>query len=590
VADLEPRLTSLVRRELLRRQMDPRSPERGQYEFVQALIREVAYNTLSKKDRKKLHLAAARYFESMGGDEIAGALATHYLAAHANASEPAEQEALATQARIALKAAAARAESLGSFTQAASFLGQALAVTDDPVEQANLLLQAGTDERIAGDHEAAEGHFRRAISMAADANADAVQARATAALARLLIRATRPQEARDLLEPALVELASVGEEPVTRLQLHYARALSSLGEGARSSALLEEVLDSAERHGYIDVIVDGLHLKANWLWNAFRRREAFAVVEGARKLAEENAMTDDLIEIMSALANAASEFDAEEGVVAMREVMAIARRTGRRDSLMAATANFGYHAFIAGLWDEALAELEATMPEDMAPGHRGVMLNNWADIKACRGENVDEAISELERLEQGRGRRASVFRLDTQQLAQAARGDFKGASKTYESSLELSPGDANEVTYRCGRWELWAGDVDEARRLHASFVETGAYGPLVEARRQTLEAGIAASEGRTSDAIALYRDALKNWRDTHSGWDEALTGIDMAMLLDPSDPEVAAVIKSTREILERLRAKPYLELLDRAVANYSETHSSPSLPAEPKMEPATTTI
>ena len=86
-ADLEPRLAALVRRELFRREMDARSPERGQYAFVQALIREVAYNTLSKKDRKKLHLAAARYFESLGNDEIAGALASHYLAAHANAAE-----------------------------------------------------------------------------------------------------------------------------------------------------------------------------------------------------------------------------------------------------------------------------------------------------------------------------------------------------------------------------------------------------------------------------------------------------------------------------------------------------------------------
>ncbi len=66
------------------REIDPRSPERGQYAFVQALIREVAYNTLSKKDRKKLHLAAARHFEALGYDELAGALASHYLAAHAN--------------------------------------------------------------------------------------------------------------------------------------------------------------------------------------------------------------------------------------------------------------------------------------------------------------------------------------------------------------------------------------------------------------------------------------------------------------------------------------------------------------------------
>ena len=64
VTDLDLRLAGLVRRELLRHELDPRSPERGQYAFVQALIREVAYNTLSKKDRKKLHLAAARYLEA----------------------------------------------------------------------------------------------------------------------------------------------------------------------------------------------------------------------------------------------------------------------------------------------------------------------------------------------------------------------------------------------------------------------------------------------------------------------------------------------------------------------------------------------
>src|SRR2546430_12163247 len=59
----------------------PRSPERGQYAFVQALIREVAYNTLARRDRKTRHLAAARYFESLATDELAAGLAQHYLAA-----------------------------------------------------------------------------------------------------------------------------------------------------------------------------------------------------------------------------------------------------------------------------------------------------------------------------------------------------------------------------------------------------------------------------------------------------------------------------------------------------------------------------
>src|SRR6185437_14703814 len=98
-ADLEPRLRILVRRELLTLEADPRSPERGQYAFVQALIREVAYNTLARRERKTRHLAAARFFEGLGSDELAGALAGHYLSAHANAIEPAEADALGRQAR-----------------------------------------------------------------------------------------------------------------------------------------------------------------------------------------------------------------------------------------------------------------------------------------------------------------------------------------------------------------------------------------------------------------------------------------------------------------------------------------------------------
>src|SRR4029077_8963939 len=104
-AEVEDHLRNLVRRELLIHESDPRSPERGQYAFVQALIREVAYGTLSKPDRRARHLAAARHFESLGEDELAGALAAHYLAAYRASSAGPEAQALAAQARVSLKAA-----------------------------------------------------------------------------------------------------------------------------------------------------------------------------------------------------------------------------------------------------------------------------------------------------------------------------------------------------------------------------------------------------------------------------------------------------------------------------------------------------
>ena len=53
-------LDGLVAKQVLGRDDDPRSPERGQYVFLQALLRTVAYGTLSRRARKAKHVAAAR--------------------------------------------------------------------------------------------------------------------------------------------------------------------------------------------------------------------------------------------------------------------------------------------------------------------------------------------------------------------------------------------------------------------------------------------------------------------------------------------------------------------------------------------------
>ena len=100
---LQARLRDLAKAELLTQEIDPRSPERGMYGFVQALIREVAYGTLAKRDRRSRHLAAARFFESLGEDELAGALAGHYIAAWQSAPDGPEGDAVAVQARLALR-------------------------------------------------------------------------------------------------------------------------------------------------------------------------------------------------------------------------------------------------------------------------------------------------------------------------------------------------------------------------------------------------------------------------------------------------------------------------------------------------------
>jgi hypothetical protein len=564
-AELEPRLAGLVRRELLQRQMDPRSPERGHYEFVQALIREVAYNTLSRKDRKRLHLAAARYFESQGNEEIAGVLASHYLAAQANAAEGDEAHALAGQARLALKAAATRASALGSFDQAVTFLEQALTVTSDAREESELLRDAGHNARFAGRHGDAERHLRRAVDVARAAGDVEQIVLATTELAAELDIGFRADEARALVAGALEEFADADEVLIAGLKLNFAHEHYARTDLRRGLEILDDVLGVAERRGISRMIARGLLVRGGLLWSLGRRREAYAVASAARDLAAEHGLTDLLLQAAGNLANAQTEVDAAEAVRSWHEGLALARKLGQRGLLIHGVGNFGYAAFLAGKWDEGLAEMEIFLADDLAARDRLVMLNNALIIRAGRGEPIDEGLAEMAELGRDMSTGWELFVADPRANAALAAADLKTARDSFVAIADFDPGQQAEYLYRAARPALWAADVADARELTIRYEEAGGYGPVAEARRATLAAGIAAVEGRTNEALSLYRVALGGWRATHSVWDEALTGLDMALVLAPAGPEVAAAADSSRQTFERLGARPYLEMLDAAV-------------------------
>ncbi len=166
---LETRLRDLVRREFLLVETDPRSPERGQYAFTQSLIREVAYGTLSKSDRRALHLTAAGYFEGAKDDELAGIVAAHYVEALDATPAGPDADALAARARDWLRRAADRAVSLGSPEQALAFAEQALAFTKDGPERRTLLLLAADAAEDALRPDERERHLREAAELAGSA-------------------------------------------------------------------------------------------------------------------------------------------------------------------------------------------------------------------------------------------------------------------------------------------------------------------------------------------------------------------------------------------------------------------------------------
>lgn len=143
-AQVERRLGELQWKELVRPQ--PRSVVAGesQYAFWHVLVRDVAYGQIPRAARAERHRAAARWIESLAPEraDLAELLAHHYSAAleFARLSRQ-ETEALAEDARVALRRAGAHALDVYAYPAAAQFLRDALALS--PERDPELLFDLG---------------------------------------------------------------------------------------------------------------------------------------------------------------------------------------------------------------------------------------------------------------------------------------------------------------------------------------------------------------------------------------------------------------------------------------------------------------
>ncbi len=566
-AELEPRLRGLVRREILALDADPRSPERGQYRFVQALIREVAYNTLAKPDRKARHLAAARHFEALGSDELAGALAGHYLAAWQNAPAGAEADALATQARIALSAAADRALALGAFDQAASFLRQAILVTADPAEEATLLERASHAASQAAHHDQAEALARRALAIRRDLGDRVGIARAMAALGESLVQSYRVESALELLEPVVDELADLADEPVViELEALLARAYN-VGERAdRAIEVANRVLVRAERLDLVELICRALATKGGALMNTGHNYEGMNTLRGMIGLAESRGLAEIAMRARISLAAGLGHRDPVEALAMDRALLDESRRAGLRTQAITAVGNGAEAARTVGDWDWAETEAGALLASDIDREDRIWLLAQALILGRLRGDARAEAQAEFDRVAAPVADH-TVPQTDIRDLeawSALVEGRFEEASRQWESTAHASPLNAPSALALAGRAHLWDGDLADARAALDAGDATSVHGPFVEARRLALAAGIAALEGRTGEAIALFGRARDQMRDAQVMFELALVGLDMAVLLDPELPAVRSAIEESRQILAALGARPLLARLEAA--------------------------
>jgi class 3 adenylate cyclase/tetratricopeptide (TPR) repeat protein len=576
---LEPRLDTLVRREILTVESDPRAPTRGQHAFVQALVREVAYGTLAKRERRERHLAAARYLESLGDDELAGVVASHFVAAYRAAPEGPAGDAVAAQARVSLLAAADRAEALGALGQAVDALTSALEVTHDRHDHARLLERTGRLLSLRSRHDEAQGTLTSAVDAYRALGDEVGVIRATARRVHAYLGAAQIASAMEVAKP----VREAAEALVSRERDGDSRRGGEPGEAEEAAAMFSETIGriafrNNEMHEAIrwcdralalaeslrldEIVAMTLVTKASALMFSGHRREGVALLEGAILDARAHGQHMAALRGGNNLASVTVESDPRGALERTREGMALARRLG--------LASFdGYHAGNAagaaerlGEWawtQEALGELVDADPDRMEA--------EW--IASCRdyytvwtGEpDTDRA----ERLLQ-RALRENDYQSELNTSLWLARCAFAAgrpaeALRRSEPFFKYAePGSPAFDFAMVARFALHAGRLDVARQVLGLVDEQ--FGGVVDDDISALRGGIAALEGPVPEAIGLYRAALAGYRDAGCRFDVALTILDMAALIGPAEPAVRAAIPEGREILESLGARPLIERLD----------------------------
>ena len=204
--DLDAILASLQRKEIFSVQTDRFSGEHGQLRFVQTVVRQVAYSTLSRRDRRARHLAAAAFLEDQfdDKDDLAVVVAQHLLdAVDASSPDDTDVPAVTRRAVILLERAGARAAALGAPAEALRLLESALARCHDACDRARISLGAAKSAREAGEVDATTRHAEVALRLFDELGMPVDAGIAAAWLSQCLLLRQGAARARDLAQDAL---------------------------------------------------------------------------------------------------------------------------------------------------------------------------------------------------------------------------------------------------------------------------------------------------------------------------------------------------------------------------------------------------
>jgi class 3 adenylate cyclase len=578
--ELEPLLAGLVRKEVLSLQADPRQPERGQYTFLQELLRQVAYETLSKRDRRARHLAAVAALEQTFAavtQDVPEVIAAHLLAAaDALPDDPATPE-IRLRARAALVQAGERAAGLAAPEEARRYLDQAAALADgDPSLQAELLQRAGQLALLAGSTAEARDRLEEAIRLHEQAGDTLAAARGGVALAEVAFRDVQLDEAVRMLESVLpaLEQARAGADVAAALgQLGRMQMLRSVPGAAQT---LERALEAAEELALDEVLVNALISRALVLVYHGRHVEGRLLLEGAlarARLVGLHAAWERGANNLAILFQDADEYAA--AVALLAELEARARQLGSREVLAVARFSPILGLTELGHWDDVLVRLAEA---------EELRASRWASSE------VVNAVRPL--CEQGRIEAAEALLRDEEWQRDAEQPDTVADFTAVEARL-LRAQERPEEALAAARRGLglqkdlaatssWVkrcfveafeaavelGDLHAAEGVLAQIesLKAGELTPYLIGHRARFHARLDARGGNHEHVERNLRSAEIVFADRGLVFHQAVTQLDLAewLLGRERADDAQRLLTEARATFERLEASPWLERVDSA--------------------------
>ncbi|MFL6183097.1 MAG: adenylate/guanylate cyclase domain-containing protein [Actinomycetes bacterium] len=442
-AEVDAALANLQRKEIFALQLDRFSAERGQFRFVQSVVRQIAYATLSRRDRRQRHLLAANHLSEQpdpSGD-LAGVIAQHLLdAVDESREDDTDTDALLVRAVALLVRAAQRSRTLGSPGEAARHYLAALKRTDQSSERARLNLAAAEALSDSGDYESAAERAGTAMELF-----DSLDQRIDAGIA-----AGRMCEALSALgeNDRIVEVGEArwkeldGVPGAEWAMLRLARPLANAhvaphgeyphGDLKTASEYLERQLLLAESVGDAEQLgraLIGVGTRYQAIGAPFAAR-------GVTEMAADIARTHDLPAVLgNALVNVGTlemSLDLPAALDTFKEALTVGRRSG-----VSGMVDYAYGNYASVLWNAGrLAEARSLLAEAQETVHIPTIRVLLAWVDACIADATGEPIPPLNGDEGSGGSwdRAALGCLEVLRLM--SMGDTDGAAALAKPTLD----------------------------------------------------------------------------------------------------------------------------------------------------------